>query len=155
MFFTSQNFKCLHVTYYFDLLWLTLVNILFELWFLTAFMKYTYIHNPMETNNERRTKRNTLTRASEAIFFTWKALWVLKLALRTWPVLFTLNFFLTLFSYVAKWKIKSCCNHCFSQEIRPLTTIQLGILQGYSSVRIGFNMNHKCCTLPIVYTILV
>ena len=41
-------------------------------------------------------------------------------------------------------KIKSCCNHCFSHQIRPMITAQLCILQGYSSVQLtGFNMNYK------------
>ena len=32
---------------------------------------------------------------------------------------------------------------CFSQQIRPQITIQLCILQDYSSVRIGFDMINK------------
>ena len=39
------------------------------------------------------------------------------------------------------WKIKSCCNHWFPQQIRPQITDQLYILRDYSSfLRIGFNM---------------
>ena len=52
-------------------------------------------------------------------------------------------------------RIKSCCERCFPQQTRPLTTVQLGILQDYSRVKIGFNMNNKRHTLPIVYTMLV
>ena len=52
-------------------------------------------------------------------------------------------------------KIKSCCDPCFPHQVRPQTIFQLYILQDYSSVRIGFNMNHKYHTLPIVYTMLV
>ena len=40
-------------------------------------------------------------------------------------------------------KIKSCCDHCFPQQIRPQTTNQLYMLQDYSSVRTGFSMNSK------------
>ena len=40
----------------------------------------------------------------------------------------------------------------FPQQIRPQTTVQWYILQDYSSVRISFNMNNKCHTLPIAYT---
>ena len=39
--------------------------------------------------------------------------------------------------------------------LRPQTTVQLYILGYYSSVRIGFNMNNKHHTLPIIYTMLV
>ena len=53
------------------------------------------------------------------------------------------------------WKIKSCCNRCFPQQIRPQITVKLYILRDYSSVRIGFNMIRKCHTLPVVYTMLV
>ena len=42
------------------------------------------------------------------------------------------------------WKTKSCCDRCFSEQIRPQTTVQLYVLQDYSSVRIGFNMINKC-----------
>ena len=52
-------------------------------------------------------------------------------------------------------KTKSCCNQCFPQQIRPQTIVELCILQNYSSVRIGFSVNNKHHTLPIVYTILV
>ena len=47
------------------------------------------------------------------------------------------------------WKIKSCRGRCFSQQIRPLTTVQLCILQDYSNVRIVLNMNLKLHTLSI------
>ena len=52
-------------------------------------------------------------------------------------------------------KIKSCSDHCFPQQIGPQNTVQLNILQDYSSVRIGFNMNNKCHSLPILYNMLV
>ena len=45
------------------------------------------------------------------------------------------------------WKIKSCCDHCHPQQIRPQTIVQLYILWGYSSVKIGFNTKNKCHTL--------
>ena len=43
----------------------------------------------------------------------------------------------------------------FSAANRPQITVQLGILQEYSSMRIGFNMINNRHTLPIVYTMLV
>ena len=39
--------------------------------------------------------------------------------------------------------------------LKPQTTVQLYILGYYSSVKIGFNMNNKRHTLPIVYIMLV
>ena len=48
------------------------------------------------------------------------------------------------------WKIKSCCDRCFPQQIRPQTTVQLCILRGYSSVRVGFHMINKRHILFIV-----
>ena len=48
-------------------------------------------------------------------------------------------------------RIKSCCDHCFPWEIRPLTTVPLYILQDYSGVRIGFNVISK--TTPTTYSI--
>ena len=35
------------------------------------------------------------------------------------------------------------CDRCFPWQIRPKTTVQLYILQDYSSVRIGFNTINK------------
>ena len=52
-------------------------------------------------------------------------------------------------------KKKSCCDHCFPKKIRPQTTIQLHMLQDFTSKRISFNRNRKCHLLPIVYTMLV
>ena len=62
----------------------------------------------------------------------------------------------TLFSYTSHTllfcrKIKSCCDHCFPQQIRQQTIAELHILRDYSGVRIGFNMNNKHHRLPIVY----
>ena len=66
---------------------------------------------------------------------------------------------LPIFSYTYTlqlcWEVKKCFNGCFLLQIRPMTTVPLCILQNYSSVRIGFNMNHKHHTLPIVYNILI
>ena len=71
----------------------------------------------------------------------------------TAPPTFTLTYF---FSYTYTllfcWKMKSFCDHCFSQQIRQQTTVQY-IFRDYSSVRIGFNMTNKCHTLPIAYPI--
>ena len=52
-------------------------------------------------------------------------------------------------------KLKSCCDRCFPQQIRPQSTVQLYILQEYSSVRIGFSMIIKRHILPIVYAVLI
>ena len=52
-------------------------------------------------------------------------------------------------------KIKSCCDHRFSQQIRPQKTVQLYILRDYSSGRIDSNMNNKSHSLLVVYTMLV
>ena len=64
---------------------------------------------------------------------------------------------LPIFSYTHAllfcWKIKSCCHRCFPQQIRLQITVQLYILQDYSSVRIGFNMINKRHTLPIKHHI--
>ena len=60
--------------------------------------------------------------------------------------------FLTLFFC---GEIKSCCNLCFPQQIRPHTTVQFYLLWKYYSVTFGFNMNNRCHTLPAVYTMLV
>ena len=59
----------------------------------------------------------------------------------------------TLSSSTAKEKVVIAGS--FPQQIRPQTTVQLGVLQECTSVRIGFSMNHKRHTLPIVYTMLV
>ena len=43
-----------------------------------------------------------------------------KLASRSWPMLFTLFFFSYTYTPLFCWEIKSCCGHCFPQQIRPL-----------------------------------
>ena len=52
-------------------------------------------------------------------------------------------------------KIKSCCDHCFPQQFRPQNAFQLYILLDYSSGRIGFNMNNKHLSLPLVCIMLI
>ena len=59
------------------------------------------------------------------------------------------------YSLLVCGKLKSCCDHCFLQQIRPQNTVQLYILQDYSSGRIDFNMNNKSHSMPIAYTMLV
>ena len=81
--------------------------------------------------------------------------WYKKLASWSWSVLFTLAFFSFTYTLLFCRKRKTCCDHCFLQEIRPRNTVQLYILRDYLSRRIGFNMNNKRHPLPIVYTILV
>ena len=44
-------------------------------------------------------------------------------------------------------KMKSCCDHCFPQKIRPQITVQLYIARDYCLVRVGFNMINKRRTL--------
>ena len=81
-----------------------------------------------------------------------------KLASRLWCMLFTLTYFyftLTHKDHLFCWKIKSCCDCCFPQQIRPQIYIHLYILQVYSSVSTSFNMINKCHTVLVVYTMLV
>ena len=76
-----------------------------------------------------------------------------KLPSRPWPVLFTLAIFFLLDTLLVCGKIKSCCDHCFPQQIRPQNTVQLHKLRDFSSGRIVFNTNNnKRHSLPIVYT---
>ena len=70
--------------------------------------------------------------SNTSVFSIRKSIWVFKkLASRSWPVLFALNYFSLkhIFSYpytlLFCWKIKSCCHRCFSQQIRPQITVQL------------------------------
>ena len=66
------------------------------------------------------------------------------------PCYFTLTHVFLILTLLFCWKIKSC-DCCFHQQIWPQTTVQLYIaIQGYSSVRIGFNMINKRHILPIV-----
>ena len=60
------------------------------------------------------------------------------------------------FTYIILFcgKMKSCCDRCFPQQIRPQTTVQLYTLRDYSSERIGFSLNNKYHTVPIVCTTL-
>ena len=58
------------------------------------------------------------------------------------------------YTFILCWKIKSCCDSCFPQQIRPYTAVQWYILGDYSIVRIGFNMINKRHTLSMVYTLL-
>ena len=77
-----------------------------------------------------------------------------KLASRSCSVLFTLAYFFLIWTLLFCWKIKSCYDHCFPQQIRPETTVQWYILRYYSSVRTVFNMINKRHTLSTVCTIL-
>ena len=69
--------------------------------------------------------------------------------------IYTNLFFSYTYTFLFCWKIKSCCDPCFPQQIRPQTPVQLYILQDYSSERIGFSMINKRQTVPIGYTMLV
>ena len=67
-----------------------------------------------------------------------------KLASRLWPMLFILtDFFSFTYTFLFCGKIKSCCDCCFPQQIRPQTTIQLYTLRDYSKVGIGFQYKLK------------
>ena len=69
-------------------------------------------------------------------------------------VLFTLTqCFSNTYTLLFYWKIKSCCDRYFPQQIRPQTTVQLYVLRDYSNVRIGFNIINKRHILPIVYSV--
>ena len=91
------------------------------------------------------------------VFFIRRSLWECckKLASRSWTVLFTLTDFFLINTFFFCYKIKSCYDRCFLQQIRPQTTVQWYMLQKYSSLRIGFNITNKRHTLPVVYTLLV
>ena len=71
------------------------------------------------------------------------------------PCYLHLPIFSSTYTLLLCGKIKSYCDHCFPQQIRPQNTVQLYILQDYSSGRIDFNRNNKPHSLPIVYTMLV
>ena len=69
--------------------------------------------------------------------------------------IYTYQFFSHKYTLLFWRKLKSCCDCCFLQQIILQNTVQLHILQDYSSVRIDFNTVNKCHTLPEVYTMLV
>ena len=88
----------------------------------------------------------------DAVFCIWKSLRVLqKVGIKIVAhAICTYLFFSYTCTLLFCWKMKSCFDRCFPQQIRPQTTVQSYILQDYSSVRIGFNMINKSHTLPIV-----
>ena len=61
--------------------------------------------------------------------------------------MYTYLFLLFTYTHLFCSKIKSWQGCCFHQQITPQTTVQLYILQDYSSVRIGLSMNNKRHTL--------
>ena len=69
--------------------------------------------------------------------------------------IYTYLFFSYTYTLLLCWEAKKCFDCCLLQQIRPLTTVPLCILQDYSSVRIVFNINLKRHTMPIVYTMLI
>ena len=73
-----------------------------------------------------------------------------KIASRSWPVLFILTYF-SPYTYPLLFcrKIKSCCDRCFPQQIRPQATVQWYILRDYSCIKIGFNIINKRHTLHV------
>ena len=89
----------------------------------------------------RLNKRNIPT----SVFSKWKLLRVLIKA-RINIVACAVYTYLC-FSYTCTllfcWKMKSCCDRCFPQQIRPQITVLLYILRDYSSARTGFNMINK------------
>ena len=92
-----------------------------------------------------------------SVFSIGKSLWVLKEAcikIATHAI-YTDWFFSFIYILLFCCKEKYCWDCCFLPQIRSQTTIQLYILQEYSSVKIGFNMNSKNHPMPIVYTMLV
>ena len=92
-----------------------------------------------------------------AVFSIWKSLRVSKKACIKIlaHAIYSYRFFPFTYILLFCCKIKDRCDRCFPQQTRPQTTIQLYILQDYFCVGIGFSMNSKCHTLPIVYTMLV
>ena len=75
-----------------------------------------------------------------------------KFTSRSLLVLFTLTYFSYIYTVLFHWKI-SCCDRCFPQQIRPQITVQLYVLQDYSSVRTDFNIIYKCHTLPRIHQV--
>ena len=63
--------------------------------------------------------------------------------------IYTYLFFSYTYTILFCRKIKSCCDQFFSANLTADYSIVIYILPDYSSVRIGFNMNNKCLTLPI------
>ena len=64
--------------------------------------------------------------AAKTVFAIRKSLWVLqkaciKIVARA---IYTYLFFSYTYTLIFCWKIKSCCDHCFPQQIRPHTTVQ-------------------------------
>ena len=74
-----------------------------------------------------------------SVFSIWKSLQVLQKACI--KIVACAIYTYLFFSYTCTVlfrckKKKGCCDHCFLQRIRPITTVRLCILQDYSSVRI-------------------
>ena len=67
----------------------------------------------------RKTPRNIY-----AVFSIWKTLRVIEKACMKILAcaIYTYLFFLYIRTPLICWKIKSCCDHCFLQQIRPQTT---------------------------------
>ena len=79
-----------------------------------------------------------------------------KLTSRSWPMLFTLAYFFFFFLHTLFCiKNKRLLWMLFSSAALTTGTVQLYILQDYSSVRIGFNISNKRHTQGVVYTMLV
>ena len=111
----------------------------------------------MSTANLRKYMHSKIKEIAETVFGRDKSLRVLQKAcikIMTHAIYFYIHISYK-YTLLFCWKIKSCCDWCFPQQIIPQNTAQLNMLQDYSSVRIGFNMISKCHSLLVVYTITI
>ena len=90
-----------------------------------------------------------------SVFSIWKSLQVLRKAhiKIVAHAVFTYLFLTYVYTLLFCWKIKSCCDCCFPQQIIPQNTIQSYMLWDYPRVMIGVNIN-KCHTLPVAKSCL-
>ena len=104
-----------------------------------------YPKNPKNQNFEKMKKRpGDMIILHKSVFSIWKSLQVLQKARikSITRAIYTYLIFSYTYTLLFCWKM-SCCDSCFSQEIRPQTTAQLYIFWNYSSLKIGFNMINK------------
>ena len=94
-----------------------------------------------ETNITKNINKTCNINHNNSFFSIWKSLGVLQKACGL--CYYTYLSFSYTYNLLFCCKIKIYCDHCFPQQIRPQTIVQLCILQQYSGVKIGFNMNKK------------
>ena len=96
------------------------------------------------------TVKSSTISSPDPVFSTWKSARVLeKASIKIMArAIYTYWFFPYTYTVFFCWKIKSCHDRCFAQQIGPQTIVQL------ISV-IGFKIINKRHILSIVYTMLV